>query len=512
MKINMHLFCLIVALAASVTDGRISSSSSSLSSSSQPGVGGSAVDMTPNRRDLQPALGTHYCTVTDVGQRRGVVVDQCHKCEGGQKHWPCNDKNLCAGFCTPEAVCDEQIRAADLQPALVDSKLHYCTVTDVGQRSGVVDQCHKCEGGQKHWPCNDENLCAGFCTPEAVCKERLKVVAAKTVETAASDCATVIAEKEDLEDLMGQKKELIATLENENDSLRACIVDCVDGYERGTDVTCTEACAGQCCGITGDRKSGTTDTCAGFTGLINRDDSCTGNGAFTRKDTIIAEKDEEIDDQKKLITIYTSFLDAIGLEQFPFSLCGFALQFDNTGVEDAATLLDCTTSPTASPIKPPTCGVDSYLFFGNCQRCDVSPGYGTSTCGIFGATSNDQCKYPIGTCVYDVIKEMMVFGEDIPIEGIFQGNSCDTQALQQYTCGGGKFYDPRDDCPEANTKEDFDACGAECIWTTTETEQNGPERLCIRAEIEEEEEEEQVEEDEETATELAENPDPQRLL
>ena len=50
MKIDMHLFCSIVALATTSTDGRISSSASS-----QP-EGGSVVDMTPNRRDLQPAL------------------------------------------------------------------------------------------------------------------------------------------------------------------------------------------------------------------------------------------------------------------------------------------------------------------------------------------------------------------------------------------------------------------------------------------------------------------------
>ena len=48
MKIHMHLFCLIGALVTSITDGRISSSSSS-----QP-VGGSAMEVTPNRRELQP--------------------------------------------------------------------------------------------------------------------------------------------------------------------------------------------------------------------------------------------------------------------------------------------------------------------------------------------------------------------------------------------------------------------------------------------------------------------------
>ena len=218
MKIDMHLFCLIGALATGITDGRISSSS-------QP-VGGSAMEVTPpNQRELEPAI--EYCTAIDRktgdGKQRGVVdwqgLDQCHKCEGGQLWWPCG-LNLCEGSCTPETVCDERIRAADLQPALVDSKPHYCTVTDVGQRRGVVDQCHKCEGGQKHWPCNDENLCAGFCTPEAVCKERLKVVAAKTVETAASDCATVIAEKNVLEETIESLRE------TKYCSYMACIDEC----------------------------------------------------------------------------------------------------------------------------------------------------------------------------------------------------------------------------------------------------------------------------------------------
>ena len=62
-------------------------------------------------------------------------------------------------------------------------------------------------------------------------------------------------------------------------------VDCDNGYERGTDVTCTEACAGQCCAIeSGDRFA---RACAGFTGLVYRDGSCTGNGAC--KDSTIAE-------------------------------------------------------------------------------------------------------------------------------------------------------------------------------------------------------------------------------
>ena len=126
MKIDMNLFCLIVALATSITDGRLLSSSSLSSSSSQPG-GGSAVEVSPNRRDLEPVIvdskpqlePLEYCTAIDRkdgdGKQRGVVdwqnFDQCNKCEGGQLWWPC-DSNLCIGFCTPEAVCEERLRLA----------------------------------------------------------------------------------------------------------------------------------------------------------------------------------------------------------------------------------------------------------------------------------------------------------------------------------------------------------------------------------------------------------------
>ena len=111
MKIDMNLFCLIGALATGITDGRISSSSSSSQL-----VGGSAMEVTPNRRELEPL---QYCTAIDKktgdGKQRGVVdwqnFDQCKKCEGGQPWWPC-DGNLCIGFCTPEDVCDERLRVA----------------------------------------------------------------------------------------------------------------------------------------------------------------------------------------------------------------------------------------------------------------------------------------------------------------------------------------------------------------------------------------------------------------
>ena len=157
MKIRMHLFCLIGALTTGITDGRISSSSSKR-------FGGSAVDVTPpNRRELKPAI--EYCTAIDRkdgmdGKQRGVVDWQ------------------------------------------------------------GIDQCHKCEGGQLWWPC-DSNLCIGFCTPEAVCKERLKVAAAKTAETpAASDCATVIAEKNVLEETIESLRE------TKYCSYMACIDEC----------------------------------------------------------------------------------------------------------------------------------------------------------------------------------------------------------------------------------------------------------------------------------------------
>jgi len=48
-------------------------------------------------------------------------------------------------------------------------------------------------------------------------------------------------------------------------------VDCVDGDEVGTGLTCTEACDGQCCA-----ESSTISACSGFTGRIHRDGSCTG--------------------------------------------------------------------------------------------------------------------------------------------------------------------------------------------------------------------------------------------
>ena len=90
-------------------------------------------------------------------------------------------------------------------------------------------------------------------------------------------------------DASGQKRK-----KNANGPERLCIpppVDCVDGYERGTDVTCEEACDGQCCVYSStdepdpemndypfdfrDRDS----ACLGFTGLVHRDGSCNGRSA-----------------------------------------------------------------------------------------------------------------------------------------------------------------------------------------------------------------------------------------
>ena len=66
----------------------------------------------------------------------------------------------------------------------------------------------------------------------------------------------------------------IADLE---DRLRLCLpVDCVDGFERDTDLSCDKACAGECC------AGGTNNSvCRGFTGHVHRDGSCTGKAACT---------------------------------------------------------------------------------------------------------------------------------------------------------------------------------------------------------------------------------------
>ena len=60
-------------------------------------------------------------------------------------------------------------------------------------------------------------------------------------------------------------------------------VDCVNGYEVGTGLTCTEACDGQYCAA----GSSTISRCSSFTGHIHRDGSCTGFAACV--DTTIEE-------------------------------------------------------------------------------------------------------------------------------------------------------------------------------------------------------------------------------
>ena len=61
----------------------------------------------------------------------------------------------------------------------------------------------------------------------------------------------------------------------------ACLkvpVDCVDGMERGTGLTCDQACNGECC-VYGTDVLGNTRPCRGFTGLIHKDGSCNGERA-----------------------------------------------------------------------------------------------------------------------------------------------------------------------------------------------------------------------------------------
>ena len=70
---------------------------------------------------------------------------------------------------------------------------------------------------------------------------------------------------------------LRATVADLEDRLRLCLpVDCVDGFERDTDLSCDKACAGECC------AGGTNNSvCRGFTGHVHRDGSCTGKAACT---------------------------------------------------------------------------------------------------------------------------------------------------------------------------------------------------------------------------------------
>jgi hypothetical protein len=61
----------------------------------------------------------------------------------------------------------------------------------------------------------------------------------------------------------------------------ACLkvpIDCVNGFERGTGLTCDRACDGDCC-AGGTSVFGYDSPCRGFTGLVHRDGSCTGKSA-----------------------------------------------------------------------------------------------------------------------------------------------------------------------------------------------------------------------------------------
>ena len=68
---------------------------------------------------------------------------------------------------------------------------------------------------------------------------------------------------------------LRATVADLEDRLRLCLpVDCVDGFERDTDLSCDKACAGECCAG--------KNACLHFTGHVHRDGSCTGEATCYR--------------------------------------------------------------------------------------------------------------------------------------------------------------------------------------------------------------------------------------
>jgi len=204
MNIHMNLFCLIVALATSITDGRISSSSSSSSSSLSQPVDGSAEDVNPNRRVLNPAgvdSETQYCMATPVGKQRGVVDwqehDQCKMCEVGQKYWPCDGDILCEGQCTPEDVCDKRIQVA---------------IDDLQQDTDA--------------PSSAPSMGAA-----AIAAAAAAAAAAATTTPPASDCTAKLEESEAIKDLiitsleiaMKKNAELKQETDKENDILRETV-------------------------------------------------------------------------------------------------------------------------------------------------------------------------------------------------------------------------------------------------------------------------------------------------
>ena len=138
-------------------------------------------------------------------------------------------------------------------------------------------------------------------SPSSYCEETIDSLRAAMADLEARSSATI----ESLEERIVQKDSIIATLQpatigvlidptlqcsyedgklafdtcrcNELTVLKdnACAqvpVNCVNGRERGTGLTCEQACDGQCC-------AGGAQECLGFTGVVHRDGSCYGFAA-----------------------------------------------------------------------------------------------------------------------------------------------------------------------------------------------------------------------------------------
>jgi len=381
MKIHMHLFCLIGALVTSITDGRISSSSSSSQR-----VGGSAVESTPNRLDLQRALvddsEPHYCTATALGKQRGVVDwqgknDKCNKCEGGQAYWPCGVDDLCTGSCTPKAVCDERY-GFELEKLKAEKDIEIASMATEAPTDAPTDAPTEAPTDAP----TETPAAASDCTTINLKKDVLEARVIQLEDTVTkvneentrvldlaerANAAEIIilaeleklkADKKSLEEIIVRKdasitelslqietigvpidpttsqcntddgkvvfnlcryselkvasERMIASIQVASEPMIASIqvdyermivsmraelkefpVDCVDGYERNTGLTCDEACLGQCCAA--DNNANELDSemnndpfdfrrepegaCLGFTGLVHRDGSCNGPSA-----------------------------------------------------------------------------------------------------------------------------------------------------------------------------------------------------------------------------------------
>ena len=145
-------------------------------------------------------------------------------------------------------------------------------------------------------------------------------------------------------------------------------------------------------------------------------------------------------DQKLIVTLRTELKDKDStIESL---IAELSLKDDTTDTPN--------NDPSPAGTSPAgTCQVDSYEVLpgtteSRCARCDGHSGnYGTSTCGIVGATHEDQCKYSIRMCIFDLVKNRMVFAEDIPEIKKVQVNDCYAQALRKGGCGG-MFYDTQE--------------------------------------------------------------------